>query len=336
MNTYTRLNNLDRERISQGLWKGETFADIARRINRPECTIGREVWRNIKSKKRSYQALKASLRAVERATSKKTRKLEVSSKLQEYVYQKLRADWSPEEIAERLKLEYPKNKNMRVSHETIYQHLYCLPKGELKKELMKGLRQVVKQRQRRANIHLRRERIEQILSISERPKETETRTIPGHWEGDLIVGIGHKSAIGTLVERTTRLTLLVPLQNKDAVSVSLAFAKAFKRIPTHLKKTLTYDRGSEMSAHKFFTQETGIKVYFADPYSPWQRGTNENTNGLIRQYFPKGTDFSLMTRAEIKKVEEMLNSRPRKVLQFYTPMESFYSLITKKKLALDI
>ena len=260
--------------------------------------------------------------------------MNADTKLRSYVYDKLRIDWSPQEIAERMKLEYPKDNYMRVSHETIYQHLYCLPKGELKKELMRGLRQVVKHRQRRGNIHLRRERIEQITSISERPKEAKGRTIPGHWEGDLVIGLGHRSAVGTLVERTTRLTLLVPLRKKDAVSVSLAFAKAFKRIPNHFKKTLTYDRGSEMSAHRFFTEETGIKVYFADPHAPWQRGTNENTNGLIRQYFPKGTDFSLVTRAKIKAAEESLNTRPRKVLGYYTPSESFYSLITKKKLAL--
>ena len=180
----------------------------------------------------------------------------------------------------------------------------------------------------------RRQRIQDIISISERPKEVEDRIIPGHWEGDLIVGKLHNSAIGTLVERTTRLTLLVPLIDKDAVSVSKAFALAFKRIPKQFAKTLTYDRGTEMAQHKEFTRETKIQVYFADPHSPWQRGTNENTNGLIRQYFPKGTDFKTIPLSAIKEAERRLNSRPRKALGFYTPSERFYELITGQKIAL--
>ena len=159
--------------------------------------------------------------------------------------------------------------------------------------------------------------------------------MPGHWEGDLIIGKDRKSALGTLVERTTRLTLLVPLQEKDALAVRSAMAKSFKRIPKQFAKTLTYDRGKEMAQHKLFTEETKIQVYFADPYSPWQRGTNENTNGLIRQYFPKGTDFHQVPLAEIREAERRLNSRPRKVLKFYTPSEKFYQLITRKKIALE-
>jgi len=221
---------------------------------------------------------------------------------------------------------------MRISHESIYQYLYCLPRGELKKELMKGLRQERKLRLDRKAIHLRRPGIKDIISISERPKETEGRTVPGHWEGDLIVDKLHQSAIGTLVERTTRLTLLVPLKEKDALSVSRAFALAFKRIPKQFAKTLTYDRGTEMAEHKQFTKETKIKVFFADPHSPWQRGTNENTNGLIRQYFPKGTDFKTVPLTAIKKAENRLNSRPRKALGFYTPAERFYELTTDQNL----
>ena len=224
---------------------------------------------------------------------------------------------------------------MRISHETIYQYLYCLPKGELKKELMKGLRQERKRRLSRAAVHSRRQTIEDIVSITERPKEAEGRIVPGHWEGDLIVGKGHKSAVGTLVERTTRLTLLVPLKEKDAFAVRTAFAKAFKRIPTQFKKTLTYDRGTEMSEHKLFSEETKIQVFFADPYSPWQRGTNENTNGLIRQYFPKGTDFHKVSLGEIREAERRLNSRPRKVLEYMTPSESFYELTTGQKIAIE-
>ena len=336
MKSFTRLTLGEREKISQSLWKGETFTNIARRINRPECTVGREIWRNVKKKLRSYHATKAHERATERSLHGRPKKLEANAKLNAYVHEKLRLEWSPEEIAKRMRMEYPKDASMRISHETIYQYLYCLPRGELKKELMKGLRHERKMRQPRINVKWRRQRIPDIVSISERPKETEGRTVPGHWEGDLIIGKGKKSALGTLVERTTRLTLLVPLEKKDALSVKEAFEKSFARIPKKLRKSLTYDRGSEMSAHKLFTKDTGIQVYFADPYSPWQRGTNENTNGLIRQYFPKGTDFSLVPLTAIKEAERRLNERPRKTLEFYTPSEKFYELITNKKLALAI
>ena len=190
-------------------------------------------------------------------------------------------------------------------------------------------------RQPRKYAHYRKQRIQDIISISERPQEAEDRIAPGHWEGDLIVGKEHKSALGTLVERTTRLTLLVPLKGKDAFAVRKAFAREFKRIPSQFKKTLTYDRGSEMSQHKLFTKDTKIQVYFADPYSPWQRGTNENTNGLIRQYFPKGTDFREVSPRMIRRAEERLNSRPRKALNYYTPSEKFYELITSWKFALE-
>jgi transposase, IS30 family len=336
MKSFKRLTLAEREKISQGLWKGETFARIAGRINRPECTVGREVKRSVKKKLRSYHGALAHARAKERSIHGRPKKLEVNEKLGIYVRDKLHLEWSPEEIAKRIRLEYPKDTSMRISHETIYQYLYCLPRGELKKELMRGLRQERKMRQPRINVKWRRQKIQDIVSISERPRETEGRTVPGHWEGDLIIGKGKKSAIGTLVERTTRLTLLVPLEKKDALSVKEAFEKSFSRIPKKLKKSLTYDRGNEMSAHKFFTESTGIKVYFADPYSPWQRGTNENTNGLIRQYFPKGTDFSLVPLSAIKEAERRLNERPRKTLQFYTPSEKFYELITSKKLALAV
>ncbi len=331
---YVRLNFAERERISNGLWSGESFASISRRIKRPECTVGREIWKNVKKKLRSYHAVLAEAKAKESKKHGRPKKFENNERLKLYVEKKLRIEWSPEEIAKRIRLEYPKDKTMRIFHETIYQYLYCLPKGELKKELMKGLRQEKKGRQPRRFAHYRRQRIQDIVSISERPKETEGRHVPGHWEGDLVVGKSHASALGTLVERTTRLTILIPLSTKDAFSVRTEFAKAFSQIPEKFKKSLTYDRGSEMSEHKLFTEETKIQVYFADPYSPWQRGTNENTNGLIRQYFPKGTDFSNVPLSVIKEVEQRLNSRPRKTLGFFTPSEKFYELITGRKVAL--
>ena len=334
--TYYRLNLKEREEISKRLWNGEKFFQIAKVLNRSESTISREVWRNIKKKLRSYRAVSANEKALEKSKHGRQKKIVTNSLLQAYIHEKLFFEWSPEEIAKRIKREYPKDIKMRISHESIYQYLYCLPRGELKKELMRGLRQERKMRQPRQYAHYRRQKIQDIISISERPKETEGRRVSGHWEGDLIVGKSHKSALGTLVERTTRLTLLVPLKEKNAISVREAFAKAFKRIPKQFQKTLTYDRGSEMSEHKLFTKETGIQVYFADPYSPWQRGTNENTNGLIRQYFPKGTDFNTIPLSAIQEAERRLNSRPRKILKFYTPSEKFYQLVTGKKIALGV
>lgn len=336
MNQYKRLNLIEREEISRGIWADESFYDIAARLNRNISTISREVYGNVRKKRRSYHAVPAQNKAQDkRKLQAKKKKLETNQSLKDYVYDQLKQEWSPEEIAKRIKLEYPTDMIMRISHETIYQHLYCLPRGELKKELMKGLRHERKFRQPRKYAHYRRQRIQDIISISERPPEVADRIVPGHWEGDLIMGSKQSNtALGTLVERTTRLTLLVPLRAKDALSVRKSFARAFKRIPKEFRKTLTYDRGSEMSQHKLFTEDTRIRVYFADPYSPWQRGTNENTNGLIRQYFPKGINFNQVPLSAIRLAEERLNSRPRKALKFLTPSETFYELITGQKIAL--
>lgn len=334
MNTsYTRLTLADREQISRGIYAFETFAEIARKLNRPASAVSNEVWRNVKYGC-CYRAEKAQAQADERRKKGRPKKLDNNPTLRNYVYEKLKREWSPEEIAKRIKKEYPQDERMRISHEAIYQYLYCLPRGELKQELTRGLRRERKHRLSRQAVHYRRQRIQDIISISERPKEAKDRIIPGHWEGDLIIGKNRESAIGTLVERTTRLTLLVPLTEKDAFTVRNSFAQAFKRIPEKFKSSLTYDRGSEMSQHKLFTKETNIQVYFADPSSPWQRGTNENTNGLIRQYFPKGTDFRNVPRAALKEAERRLNSRPRKVLDYYTPSEKFYQLVTGRKIAL--
>lgn len=334
-NTYHRLTLAKREEISRGLWANETFSQIAGRICCFPSAVSREVHKNIKRKYKSYSAVKAQVRAdLNKKKRGRKKKLETNKSLRSYVYEKLKEEWSPEEIANRLKLDYADDMTMRISHEAVYQHLYCLPKGELKKELIKGLRQQRKRRLPRINTRYRKQRIQDIISISERPVEVKDRIIPGHWEGDLMMGKDRASAMGTLVERTTRLTLIVPLKEKNAFAVRTAFAKAFKRIPRQIAKTLTYDRGTEMAEHKLFTKETKIQVYFADPYSPWQRGTNENTNGLIRQYFPKGTDFKKISLKVIKEAEKRLNTRPRKALSFYTPLERFYELITGRKFAL--
>jgi transposase, IS30 family len=220
---------------------------------------------------------------------------------------------------------------MRISHEAIYQYIYVLPRGNLRKELLSCLRQERKYRRRKRTNTAKeddmRGRIADMLSIEERPKEVADRTIPGHWEGDLILGKYKRSALGTLVERTTRTVILVPLKAKDAVSVRKAYVKALRSLPKELTKTLTYDQGKEMSQHKRFTVDTDITVYFAHPGSPWERGTNENTNGLVRQYFPKGTDFSKIPVKRIKHVESELNDRPRKVLHWKKPNEVFYQLV---------
>jgi len=222
---------------------------------------------------------------------------------------------------------------MRISHEAIYRYIYVLPRGELKQTLIKALRQEHKYRrkQKTGKNEENRGKIANMLSIEERPAEVADRTVPGHWEGDLILGKHKRSALGTLVERTTRYTILVPLGNKkDAVTVRQEFAKAFQTVPAELKKSMTYDQGKEMSEHQQFTIDTGIQVYFAHPGSPWERGTNENTNGLIRQYFPKGTDFTEVSEEEIKVVQRKLNDRPRKALDFYKPDEVINNLVALK------
>lgn len=335
-NKISELSNWEREEISKGIYAHEKLNRIAKRLRRSPGTLTREVKKQVKVKKWCYSAVRGqALSKTNRSRRGRKKKIEKNERLREYVHLKLRQEWSPEEIAKRLKLDYVNDMTMSISHETVYQYLYCLPRGELKRELMASLRLKRKRRLSRAAIHARRPGITDIISISERPAETADRTVPGHWEGDLIVGKNHLSALGTLVERTTRTTLLVPLKKKDALSVRLAFAEAFKRLPKKFTKSLTYDRGLEMAQHKLFTKETGIQVYFADPYCPWQRGTNENTNGLIRQYFPKGTDFRSVSFAAIAEAERRLNSRPRKVLDFYTPSEKFYELITGQKIAIN-
>lgn len=250
------------------------------------------------------------------------------------VVDKLRLRWSPEEIVARLAEEYPQDTTMRISHEAMYQYIYVLPRGSLKRELVQALRQERKHRRknggRKHQAAETRGKIAHMLSIEERPVEVANRTVPGHWEGDLILGKYKRTALGTLVERTTRTTILVPLKAKDAASVRRAYVKALRTLPPELTKTLTYDQGKEMSEHQRFTIATNITVYFAHPGSPWERGTNENTNGLIRQYFPKGTDFSTVSVREIKRVQRELNDRPRKVLGWKKPDEVFNQLVALK------
>jgi IS30 family transposase len=246
-----------------------------------------------------------------------------NEKMMSLIHAKLSIRWSPKQLSQWLL----KTHQMQVSHETIYQYIYVQTKGELKKELISYLRQRKPRRQSRKLETDKRGTIPDMISIHQRPEEVADRAIPGHWEGDLIIGKDHKSAIGTLVERSTRYLIITRLKAKDAESVRKAFAKAMNKLPESLTRTLTYDRGKEMSEHKKFTVDTKMQVYFCDPHSPWQRGTNENTNGLIRDFWPKGTDFSTITPKQLLWVQEALNERPRETLNWDTPKDRLNQLI---------
>jgi transposase, IS30 family len=332
---YRTLNSEDRIKIETLLSTGFNKAWVAVRLGVNPSTISREVARG-KSSCGEYIAKTASSKSRKRLSSRKLgqRRLfgECNSKLKDYIHEKLKLTWSPNQIAKSLKKEFNSDMSMQISHEAIYQYIYVLPKGSLKKELVESLRRGHKYRRlskkKQDLFDENRGKIADMLSIHERPAEVADRTVPGHWESDLIIGKYKQSAIATLVERTTRYTIIVELpKGKKALEVRAAITEEVKNIPQHLRKTLTHDQGKEMSQHKQFTIDTDMKVFFADPASPWQRGTNENTNGLIRQFFPKGTDFRLISRERIKEVQDLLNGRPRATLDYYTPNEVFSKLI---------
>lgn len=324
---YHRLTLEEREEISRQLAAGASIRGIARYLSRQPSTISREV-NQIWFGKKYYRALAAEKRARKRRRQQGRKQLLCQyPKLKRVVFNKLKLRWSPEQIAEFLKIRYPDNTTMRISHEAIYSYLYVLPKGKLKQELIAYLRRHRSHRIKRGSRKGKTSKIPDLISIEERPKEVENRIIPGHWEGDLLVGRWKRSALGTLVERTTRNVILVPLKTHHAPDVRLGFAKEMRQVPKQMKKTLTYDRGREMTEHKLFTKATKVKVYFCHPKSPWERGTNENTNMLIRQFFPKKTDFNKLSRKEIKYVQKLLNERPRKVLGWKTPKEAFNQLL---------
>ena len=333
--TYRRLSSREREEISRGIAAGKTQQEIAGLLGRNPGTISREIRRN--SGESGYRAFSAGREAIQSAAArhKGKRRITECTRLRRYILAGLRRHWSPREIVKRMTQEYPCDEDMRISHEAIYQYIYVLPRGSLKHTLILALRQERRYRRkkdsRKGTTAETRGKIADMLSIEERPREVADRTIPGHWEGDLIMGKHKRTALGTLVERTTRYTILVPLgKNKDAVSVRKAYARILRSVPRELAKTLTYDQGKEMSEHKAFTIDTGITVYFAHPASPWERGTNENTNGLIRQYFPKGTEFDKVSSREIKRVQRQLNDRPRAVLHYLKPDEVFNELVALK------
>jgi IS30 family transposase len=312
----------ERETISCGIVAGQSTRSIAKSLGRAASTVSREINRN--GGRRHYWASRADLAAWERAQRPKPCKLLVNRVLGRVVAQKLRALWSPEQIAGWLKCTYPDDESHQVSHETIYRSLFIQARGALKKELLQHLRRKRSMRRSRHNA-LRDSGLGQItetVSIRERPASVEDRAVPGHWEGDLIFGT-HNSQIATLVERQTRYVMLAKVDSKDTETVINALIRQAHKLPSELYKSLTWDRGKEMADHKRFTLATDIKVYFCDPQSPWQRGSNENINGLLRQYFPKGTDLSVHSQAKLNAVARQLNERPRKTLHFETPAQRF-------------
>jgi len=320
------LRLAEREEISRGLARALSLRAIAARLGRAPSTISREVKRN--GGLQDYRASPADQAAWDRAHRPKACKLVSQPALSRLVASKLRSHWSPEQIAGWLKRAYPEDENRQVSHETIYKSLFIQARGALKKELQQHLRtQRAIRRSRQA--HQKgggKGRLTNTVSIRERPASVEDRAVPGHWEGDLIFGTNN-SQIATLVERHTRYVMLAKVDSKDTETVINALIKQAHKLPSELYKSLTWDRGKEMADHKRFTLATDIRVYFCDPQSPWQRGSNENTNGLLRQYFPKGTDLSVHSQAKLNAVARQLNERPRKTLGFETPAERFNACV---------
>ena len=326
MGRYRRLSLMEREEFSRLLAAGYSLRWAARVMQRAPSTLSRELTR-LRVGPITYRAVPAHHRAqrwVHRP--RKPRKLAVHPRLRRAVFRLLAQRWSPEQIAHGLRQRYPDDPTMRISHEAIYTYLYVLPRGAFKRELARYLRR--RHRFRRPRKVRRSSRpVQDLVSIDERPAEVADRTVPGHWEGDLLVGHANASALGTLVERTTRFTLLVPLTAKDATTVRRAFAREVRTLPAQLRRSLTYDQGQEMREHRLFTKQTKMQVYFAHPQSPWERGTNENTNGLLRQFFPAGTRFNHVSRRKIKRVQAMLNDRPRKILNWHSPAHAFHQLL---------
>ena len=316
------LTLLEREEISRGLKAQLSLRVIARHLRRSPSTISREVRRN--GGRIAYRATLSDEAAWERSVRPKLCKLACHPVLCRTISAKLKRKWSPQQIAGWLKREHPDDEQNRVSHETIYRSLYIQTRGVLKKELLAHLR-ATRSIRRSRHASLKRDGLGQLkdaVSIRDRPAAVEDRAVPGHWEGDLIAG-SKNSFIATLVERHSRYVLLVKVPNKDTASVIAALIQQSKRLPRELYKSLTWDRGKEMAGHQQFTVATDIEVYFCDPHSPWQRGSNENTNRLLRQYFPKGTDLSQHSQAKLSAVARQLNERPRKTLQYQTPAERF-------------
>ena len=321
-----QLSLAEREGISRGLARGQSMRAMAIELGRNVSTLSREIARN--GGRASYRAVDAETAAWRRAARPKSCKLAQCAQLRRIVAGKLSLQWSPEQISKWLERTYPHHESLHVSHETIYRTLYLQARGALKKELMAHLRshRLMRRSLQASNKGQPRGHIIDSISISERPPEVEDRAIPGHWEGDLISG-SKNTHIATMVERQSRFVMLVKLEGKDAHTIARTLARQIKRLPSQLRRSLTWDRGSEMAQHKQLTLAADIDIYFCDPRSPWQRGTNENTNRLLRQYFPKGTDLSVHSQAYLNKIALRLNQRPRKTLGFDTPANTFNNCV---------
>jgi len=320
------LTRSDREDISRGIASGASIREIARHLDRAASTVGREVTRH--GGRPAYRAHEADDQAWESALRPKRCLLALRQRLREVVASKLVLEWSPEQISGWLKAEYPEDERMRVSHETIYRSLFIQARGVLKKELMDHLRTRRRMRRSRHSGIFKdsRGQIADAISIRERPAEVEDRAVPGHWEGDLLSG-SKNSHMVTLVERHSRFAMLIKVPSKDTAVVMAALSRHIRKLPAALRRSLTWDRGLEMAKHKDFTVATDVQVYFCDPQSPWQRGTNENTNLLLRQYFPRGTDLSGYSQAQLNRVALRLNQRPRKTLGFQTPASKLHASV---------
>jgi IS30 family transposase len=319
---YNRLTFQERVVIQTLLEEKKSKSFIALRLNRSRSTITREINKWVQNPWESYKAELAHWDAEDNYLNKRNLdKIGTFKKLKFYVYKGLLNGWSPEQIAGRIQLKYPNDPIMSISHEAIYMHIYSHPQASLNRKLI-ALLPYQKTRRKRANaVSKRRVRIKDQVSIDLRPKHIDERKEIGHWEGDLMIGAKQSSAIGTLVERKSRFTYIVKLKNRKSDTVRKEFSKELNMLNEVFKKSLTYDNGVEMAQHKILTEKTGMVVYFAHPYSSWERGTNENTNGLIRRYFPKGTNFNEIDERQLKEVQNKLNNRPRKVLGYRTPIE---------------
>ena len=317
------LSVAEREEIAVGVAAGQSCRQIAAGLGRAVSTVSREIGRNGYRGRYRYRALAAQAQADNRARRPKTAKLAGNDQLREVVGQRLGERWSPEQVSVMLRAQFPDEPEMRVSHETIYQSLYVQGRGALRRELAASLRTGRALRKPRRREGQRRGRIKDMVLISERPAEAEDRAVPGHWEGDLIIGKNNKSAIGTLVERSSRFVLLLHLPDGYAPGqVAAAMTGAMGALPAALRRSLTWDQGKEMASHAQIAADAGLEIYFCDPHSPWQRGSNENTNGLLRQYFPKGTDLTVHSAEQLAAVADQLNSRPRKTLGWKTPAQA--------------
>jgi transposase, IS30 family len=325
---WTRLTFSERTEIARLRDGRKGVREIARALGRSPSTISRELERNSSPSPRRYRAFPAHLLARERCWRPKPRRLAPGAPVRAEVVRMLRADYSPWEIEGRLRLEHPGDRGMQVSHETVYRALFVQGKGSLRAEIGASLRCGRRRRRRRPGERARRDKIPGIISVSGRPAGAEDRAVPGHWEGDLIIGKGGHSQVATLAGRTTRFCLLIALPGgRTADKVADALAETILTLPQALRRTLTWDRGIEMAAHARFTVATGVRVYFADPHAPWQRGTNENTNGLVRYYLPKGSDLSGWTQDELDAIADKLNTRPRRTLGYRTPAEALDALL---------